>query len=80
MKTTIEISDALMRDVRKIAAREGLPMRAIIERGLKREVGRTRPKAAFKLRDCSVAGEGLQPEFQGASFQEILDASYEGRG
>jgi hypothetical protein len=34
----------------------------------------------FKLRDCSFKGDGLQPEFQGASWEKIRDAIYEGRG
>jgi hypothetical protein len=80
MKTTVEISDSLMRDVRRLAAREGVTMRTVIERSLRREIADAKPRKAFKLRLVSVKGEGLQPEFQGASWQRILEAAYEGRG
>ena len=50
MKTTIEISDPLLREARKLAEREGVTLRALVERGFRRVVAETRPAAPFKLR------------------------------
>lgn len=81
MKTTVEISDALLHEARKIAAREGVTLRALIERGLHSAIAesasRQRP---FKLRDASFRGDGLQPEFRDASWEKLRDAIYRGRG
>ena len=43
MKTTIEISDPLLREARKLAEREGVTLRALVERGLRRVVTETKP-------------------------------------
>jgi hypothetical protein len=80
MKTTLEISDALMAEARRIAARDGTTLRSLVESGLRRVIAESEPKERFRLRDGSFKGEGLQPEFQDASWDEILSASYEGRG
>jgi Arc/MetJ family transcription regulator len=80
MKTTIEISDPLFARARRYAKREGLTMRAVVEMGLRRVIEDKPAGTGFKLRDASVSGEGLQPEFQGASWEQIRAAIYEGRG
>ena len=80
MKTTIEISDPLLREVRRIAAREKVTLRTLVERGLRRVVAETKPGARFKLRRASVKGHGLQSHLRGASWEEIRDLAYEGRG
>lgn len=80
MKTTIEISDPLLRDARRIAEREGVTLRAVVERGLRRVVAETRSRAPFKLRRASFKGKGLQAELGDASWDELRDISYKGRG
>lgn len=80
MKTTVEISDPLLREARKVAAREGVTLRTLIERGLHRVVTETKPGAAFKLRRASFRGKGLQPGLRNASWEHIRDLAYEGRG
>lgn len=80
MKTTVEISDSLLREVRKVAAREGVTFRTLIERGLHRVVAETKPSAPFKLRRASFKGKGLQPDLRHASWERIRDIAYEGRG
>jgi putative antitoxin of VapBC-like toxin-antitoxin system len=79
MKTTVEISDALLAAARKLAAKNGTTVRALIEEGLRRVV-QARSAKPFKLRDSSWGSGGLRPEVRGASWERILDASYEGRG
>jgi hypothetical protein len=80
VKTTVEISDPLLREVRKLAAREGVTLRTLVERGLHRVVTDSKERAPFKLRRASFKGNGLQAEFRGASWDKIRDAAYEDRG
>lgn len=80
MKTTVEISDPLLREVRKLAAREGVTFRTLLERGLRRVVSEPKPGAPFKLRHASFKGRGLQPGLRGASWDRLRDLTYEGRG
>jgi hypothetical protein len=80
MKTTIEISDALMAAARAIAAREGTTVRALVEEGLRMSVEKRRRSKPFKLTDASVGGQGLQAGFSFERWADIRDAMYEGRG
>jgi succinylarginine dihydrolase len=81
MKTTLEIADSLLKEARKIAAREGTTLRALVERGLRRVVAENnKPPKKFKLRKVGFKGEGLAPEFKDATWAEILEAAYRGRG
>ena len=80
MKTTVEIADALAREAKELAAREGTTLREIIEAGLRAVLRERRRKGAFRLRDVSFGGKGLQPEFRGADWERIREAAYEGRG
>lgn len=80
MKTTIEISDPLLRKARKLAEREGVTFRPLVERGLRRVVDETSPRAPFKLRPSSFRGEGLQRDARGASWDRLRALAYEGRG
>jgi hypothetical protein len=83
MKTTVEISDALLREARRLAAREGVTLKALIERGLRHVVSEfgKKPSKPFKLRDASFkGGKGLRPEFRDAPWERIRDEIYKGRG
>jgi hypothetical protein len=80
MKTTVEISDPLLREARRLAAREGVTLRTVIERGLHRVVADAKSSKPFKLRRASVKGKGLQPEFRNATWETIRDEIYRGRG
>ena len=80
MKTTVEISDALLRDVRKLAAREGVTLRTLVERGLHRLLSETSGEVRFKLRRASFKGKGRQPEFGEAPWESLRDLVYKDRG
>jgi hypothetical protein len=80
MKTTVEISDVLLHEVRKVAAREGVTLRTLIERGLRHVVAERTDAKPFRLRRASFKGEGLQAEFHDASWDKLRDAVYEDRG
>jgi hypothetical protein len=77
MKTTLDISDPLLRDARKIAAREGTTLRTLVEQGLRQVVAaKKKPNKPFRLRQVTFRGNGLRPELQDASWERILDLSY----
>jgi len=76
MKTTVEIADALLTDAREYARTHGVALRTLVEEGLRTALEARRAAGVFRLRDSSVPGDGLQAEFQGASWAEIRDASY----
>ena len=80
MKTTVEISDSLLREARKVAAREGVTLRTLVERGLHRVVAETKHGAPFKLRRASFKGKGQRTDFVGASWERVRDLSYDRRG
>lgn len=80
MKTTVEISDRLMREAKAHAAREGTTLRDLIERGLRLVLRQRGAPDAFRLREVTFRGNGLQPDFRGADWERMREAAYEGRG
>ena len=80
MKTTIEIADPLLEEARKVAAEQGLTLRALIERGLRNVVSHNRRRAPFKVRPVTFMGDGLQPGIQEGDWAAIRELIYEGRG
>ena len=77
MKTTIDIADPILREARKLASREGTTLRALVEQGLRQVISERKQKQPFRLRPVTSGGEGLRPELQDASWDEIRDLSYE---
>ncbi len=77
MKTTIEISDALLEEAKAVAAEEGTTVRALVESGLRYRVAEHRAHyGTFKLRDEAFDGEGIAPELRAASWERIRDLAY----
>jgi hypothetical protein len=80
MKTTLDISDPLLREARKIATRERTTLRALVEQGLRQVVDDTKRRRRFRLRKASFNGRGLRPELRDAGWDRLRDMAYEGRG
>lgn len=80
MKTTIEISDPLIERAKRLAAKEDTTLRELVEAGLRKVLDGKRTHKPFQLRDARVFGQGLQPDFQSASWDQTRDAVYAGRG
>ena len=82
MKTTIEINDVLLRQVKQVALEHKLSLKAVVEAALRQFLhqaqGPQRP--AFKLRRCTFKGEGLQPGLDWHDWETIRGLIYEGRG
>lgn len=80
MKTTIEISDAVLSEAKEAARREGRTLRSLVEEGLRLALERHEGGGQFRLRNASVGGRGVRAGVEGASWEEILEMAYEGRG
>ena len=80
MKTTGEISDALLNEAKKVAAREGTSVRTLIEQGLRQVVSASKPPRAFQLRKASFKGRGLSSDAKGIGWQQLRELTYKGRG
>ena len=80
MKTTVELSDSLLRQAKRVALKERTTVRALIERGLRHVVAGEKRNGRFTLRASSFRGDGL---VSGRSLQDwsaIRDAIYSERG
>jgi len=80
MKTTLDIADALIRDARKLAARDGTTLRSLVEQGLRQVIAAKKRRPTFRLRKASVRGRGLRPELRDAGWERLRELAYEGRG
>lgn len=61
VKTTVEISDALLDEAKRVASLESSTLRELIEDGLRRSIDERRKRKSFRLRRASYRGTGLQP-------------------
>ena len=78
MKTTIHISDALFRQAKNLAQREGTTFREVVETALRRFLETQKPrKERHRLRRHSFRGKGLRP---GVSPDRWRELAHEGRG
>lgn len=80
MKTTIEISDLLLEEAKKTAAREGTTLRMLVEQGLRHELTQRSRATAFRLRRETFKSKRLQAEAKGLSWDQLRGLGYTGRG
>ena len=80
MKATIEISNSLLKEARKLASQEGTTVQSLVETGLRRVLAERKKRGTSKLRNASFKGHGLQPGVADASWERIRAMAYEGRG
>lgn len=81
MKTTVEISDPLLEEAKKVAADESTTLRELVEAGLRAVLRERRERRhAFHLKDARVDGHGVRSDLRDAGWERIRDAAYEGRG
>jgi Arc/MetJ family transcription regulator len=80
MKTTVDIADALLEKAKRIAAKEGTTVRALIEQGLRRALAERARGGKFRLRRATFKGRGLQPGVKELSWERVRELAYEGRG
>ena len=80
MKTTVDISDALLEAAKRRAAQRGTTLRALIEEGLREVLDPGTPAEGFHLRDATVSGLGVRPEIREGSWEALADRIHDGRG
>lgn len=76
MKTTVDLPDSLVREAKRVAAEEGTTLRDLVERGLRSVLQQRQATEGFRLRDASVDGNGLTPDWRGAGWERLRDAIY----
>ncbi len=80
MKTTIDISDPLLLEAKKLSREQHTTLRTLVEQGLRSIIAEHKSGLRFRLRKASFRGNGLAPDFQGEGWREIRSAAYEGHG
>ena len=80
MKTTIEISDSILLKAKQLAREQNVTLRSLAEEGLRKVIEERSTRGPCQVCPVTFRGEGLSPEFQGASWNQIRDAAYKGRG
>lgn len=80
MKTTVDLSDELLREAKRVAAREHTTVRALVEEGLRAALAGRRRAKHFTLRNASFRGDGLQAGLSLGDWETVRDLVYSGRG
>jgi len=80
MKTTIEISDSLLTRLKQLARDQNVTLRCLAEEGLRMVIEKRSSREPCKIQPATFQGEGLLPEFGGATWERIRKAAFEGRG
>jgi len=78
MKATVDIADAVLKEAKLIAAREGVTLRSLVEEGLRRVIeDRAAQTTGFKLRDARFHGDGGVP---GIDINDWMSIKHLSRG
>jgi len=80
MRTSIDLSDALLSRVRAHARRQRTTLKAVVEHALDLYLKQEAPRGSFRLRDAAFAGDGLAEGVSEGDWERIRDLAYEGRG
>ena len=76
MKTTIDIPDPLLDEVRRAAAADGRTVRSLVEEALRRLLEDRATRQPRTLRDLSYGTGGLTPEYQERGLMRGVYDSY----
>lgn len=79
MKTTVEISDALLARAKRHARGVGKPLRAVIEEGLRRVLEAESEPPRYHLPDRSVGRAGGTNPLEAFSWQDLREEIYGAR-
>ena len=76
MKTSFDISEPQLHEVKALAKRRGVTTRSLVEQALMKLLDEARQPTGFTLRDGSFGEGGLTPEFEHATWDQIREAIY----
>ena len=79
MRTTVDLPDELVIEVQRIAREQKRTMRSLMEEALRATIDKYQRAEAFELPDASVDGNGLQPAFRDADWEDLRAAAYGNR-
>lgn len=80
MKTTLDISDNLLRRAKAVARKKNCTLKELAEEGLDLALQAHESAAPYKVRPVVVDGKGLTIEFRAVSWEKIRETAYRGRG
>jgi hypothetical protein len=76
VKTTIDIADDLLKRSKRLAKREGLTLRAVLEEGLRLVLKERRTPGSRAFRFPTFGKDGLNAEFRDADWEKIRTTIY----
>ena len=80
MKTTLEISDTLLGEIKEIAKAEGVTLRSLVEEGLHQVLKEHSTPRKYDYKPVTYDLGGFTKEFQDSSWSQIRDEIYKGHG
>ena len=80
MKTTIDIAEGPLARAKSQAALEGVTLKSLAEEGLQSLLNERAKRQKRSVRPVTVSVSELHPEYQGADWNAIRAAAYEGAG
>ena len=81
MKTTVELSDALMFEMKEQARASHSSMRELMETALRLYLDRLKqPRKKFRFQNHSFKGDGVCEGIEEGAWEQIRGKIYEGRG
>ena len=76
MKTTLDIHDELPARAKRHARTTGRPLRAVVQRGLRRLLPKPPPRPRYRLADSSVADATASDPLNAFSWQHLRERIY----
>jgi hypothetical protein len=75
MKTSFDISEPLLREVKLLAKQRGTTTKSLVEQALIKLLAEAETASSYQLPDLSVPGD-FTPEFKHATWEQIRDEIY----
>jgi predicted transcriptional regulator len=73
MRTTINISDGILSELRELARKRRRPFREIVEETLQKGLGAATPSSDGKPVRIATHRVGIKPAYQGLSLNQLYD-------
>ena len=77
MKTTIDVHDELLTRAKRHARQAGVPLRAVVEEGLRLVLSGPEAAEPYRLPDLSVGDPGAEDPLEAYSWQDLSEIIHE---